>query len=118
MSPWQQLLLDFASAWSRNLNGTTPSLHLIGKEPRLTILTWKAYDPPLATSPKANNSNFLSTPTTGLQHCASEPPKITVSTDAVLPVGHGGKISTMSYTAQVTDAQWHETKQKLNSLII
>jgi hypothetical protein len=81
------------------------------------ILTGKVYDPPLAASPKANNSNFLSMPTTGLQHCTSKPPKITVSTDAVLPVEHGREISTTSYTAQVTNAQWHETKQKLKSSI-
>jgi hypothetical protein len=36
----------------------TPSLHLIGKGPCLTILTGKVYNPPLAASPKANNSNF------------------------------------------------------------
>jgi hypothetical protein len=61
----------------------TPSLHLIGKEPHLMELTGKAYNPPLAASPKANNPIFLCTPTTGLQHYTSKPPKITVSTNAV-----------------------------------
>jgi hypothetical protein len=81
----------------------------------LTILNGKAYDPPLATSPKADNSNFLSTPTTQLQHCTSELPKTTVLTDAALPVEHGGKISTMSYAAQVTNAQ-SSMRQSKNSI--
>jgi hypothetical protein len=80
-------------------------------------IDWKSIRSSFGCSPKGNNSNFLSTPTTGLQHCTSEPPKTTVSTDAVLPAEHGGKILTMSYAAQMTDKQWHETRKKLNSSI-
>jgi hypothetical protein len=43
--------------------------------------------------------------------------EIGISFPTVLPVEHRGKILTMSYAAQVTDVQQHETKQKLNSLI-
>jgi hypothetical protein len=93
----------------------THFLQQIGKEPRLMISIGKAYDPPSAASPKADNSNFLSMPTTGLQHYISKPSKAIVLTDAVLPVEHGKKILIMSSTAQATDGQQHTKQQKLNS---
>jgi hypothetical protein len=79
------------------------------------ILIGKVYDPPSAASPKAGNSNFLSMPTTGLQHYMSKPPKTTVLTNAVLPAEHGKKILITSSTAQATDKQQHVKQQKFNS---
>jgi hypothetical protein len=94
----------------------TPFLQPIGKEPHLMILIRKVYDPPSAASPKADNSNFLSMPTTGLQHYISKPPKTIYLINAVLPVEHGEKISITSSAAQATDKQQHAKQQKLNSL--
>jgi hypothetical protein len=79
------------------------------------ILIGKVYDPPSSTSPKADKSNFLSMPTTGLQHSISKPPKTIVLTNAVLPVEHGEKISITSSAAQATNEQQHTEQQKLNS---
>jgi hypothetical protein len=69
----------------------------------LKISIGKVCDLPLAASPRANNFNFPSTPTTGPRQYISEPPKTTASTSVVLPVAHSGKIVITSYVAQVTD---------------
>jgi hypothetical protein len=87
-----------------------------GMQLLLKTLIGKPCDLPLAASPRADNFNFLSMPTTGPRHYISEPPKTTALTNAALPAALGGKILITSYAAQVTDEYQHEIKQKLNSL--
>jgi hypothetical protein len=72
------------------------NLQKIQRKCRVFLIIWRFPFP-----------DVLSMPTTGLQHCTSKPPKITVSTNVVLPAEHGRKILTTSYAAQVTNVQWH-----------